>query len=250
MTIIGTGVSVSNDPLSLLDLVIRFCERTGLNVPETVMGNTDRQIVQIRALVEEEGKDLSRRGQWEALTYEATHTTTAAEDQGAIGDIATNNFRAIKNDTIWDRTDRLPVYGPLNEREWQYRKAISSVGPRYNYRLRGGRLLVNPTPAADHTWAFEYFTKNWILSADGDGREYFLVDEDVTAIPGELVLQGVRWRWKKEKGLEYAEDFRTYELMVSDAIGQDGGNRVLSMVGTVHEMRPGILVPDYNWDLS
>ena len=83
--------------MSMLTTVQRFCGRTGLTVPATVYGTTDPQIRQILAMLEEEGDDLSKRGDWQELTFEATLTTLAQEDQGAISTIASNGFNYIKN---------------------------------------------------------------------------------------------------------------------------------------------------------
>lgn len=249
MTIIGTGVSCTNEQLSLLEIVQKFCERTGLDVPETVMGNADPKIRQIRSLLEEEGKDLAKRGIWEGMVYEASLTTLAQEDQGAMADIATNNFDYILNQTIWDRSTRLPVLGPLAPVDYQALKALVSTGPRYRWRLRGGRLLVNPSPPAGSTWKFEYVTKNWILNVSGVGCEYFDLDTDTTVFPADLAILGLRWRWKKEKGLEYAEDFRTYEMQVKDALGRDGGKKWLRMDQDGWEPKPGVFIPEGSWSL-
>lgn len=235
--------------MSMLTVVQYFCRRTNLTVPPTVYGTTDPQIRQIMALLEEEGNDFASRGSWQGLTFEASHTTIAAEDQGAISTIASNGFRYIKNQTIWDRTDRLPVLGPMDGQDWQAMKAVVTTGPRYRFRIRGGKLLVNPTPAAGHSWYFEYVSKNWILGADGvTYKQYFTLDTDTVLLPEELVLMGIRWRWKKEKGFDYAEDMRTYEMQVKDALGRDGGKPILHMDSdTWNGPKPGIFVPDGSW---
>ena len=234
--------------MSLLTIVQYVCGRTNVPVPTSVMSLvSDTRILQMLRLLEEEGTDLSQRGDWQGVTFEATHTTLAAEDQGAVTTIASNGFRHIKNMTFWNRSARLPIYGPLNDQEWQSRKALTSVGPPYFYRIRGGKLLANPTPTAGLTWAFEYVSKNWILGADGTTyKQYFTLDTDTVLLPEDLVLMGLRWRWKKEKGLEYAEDQRTYEMQVKDALGSDGGKAVLSMASEPYR-GPGIFVPDRSW---
>lgn len=235
--------------MSLLTMIQAVAERTAVPVPTTVLGNTDPQIVQLRALLEEEGADLSRRGAWQGITFEATHTTLATESQGAITSIATNGFNYIKNQTIWDRTDRLPVLGPMDSQDWQALKAVQVTGPRYQFRIRGGLLLVNPAPTAGHSWAFEYVSQNWILGADAvTYKQLFTLDTDTALLPEPLLIIGLRWRWMREKGLDYSELFRTYEIQVKDALGRDGGKPILHCDEYAYQgPKPGIWVPSGSW---
>ena len=237
--------------MTLLEVVQQFCLRSGIPSPSTVTGSTDTQVLQVQALLEEEGADLSARGDWESLTNEATHTTIAAESQGAIATIASNGFRHIKNQTIWDRTDRLPIIGPINQRQWQALKAVVMTGPRYQFRIRGGLLMVNPEPVAGHDWAFEYISKNWIISEDGmTYKRLFTADTDEFLLPDELLLMGLRWRWMREKGLDYSELFATYEAQVKDAIGRDAGKPVLKMDDTHLIAEHGTFVPSGSWNVT
>ena len=231
--------------MSLLQTVQRFCRRTTLTVPTTVIDTADAQIAQVYALLEEEGNDLSGRGSWNKLTKEALHTTVATESQGNICDIADEGFRYIKNDTIWDRTESLPVT-VIDGNDWAAEKGFSTTSPQYRARIRGGELLVTPTPVAGNTWAFEYVTWNWINNGE---KQYFTSDADVIDLPEPVIQMGLRWRWKKEKGFEYAEDFRTYESMVKDALGRDGLNKVLNMSRAPQNASPKIVVNDGNWPL-
>jgi hypothetical protein len=219
--------------MTLLQIVTQFCERKNLTVPATVIGSSDKQIVQIRALLEEEGIELRSRGAWQGVTFEATHTTLAAEDQGAMTTIAGAGFDYIKNQTIWDRTDNLPVLGPSGAADWQMMKGMDTTSPRYQFRIRGGKLLANPTPTAGHTWAFEFVSKFWIAATGGTAptKRFFTADTDESWLPDEIVTLGLEWRWKAAKGLDYAENFRSYEAMVKDALGRDGGKPILSMSG-------------------
>jgi hypothetical protein len=250
MTIIVEEQTISEEH-SLLSIVQRFCERTGLPVPQTVYGSTNDQVTQIKALLEEEGNDLSSRGgAWEGLCKEVVHTTVASEDQGSITSICGEDFRYIRNQTIWDRTEKLPVPGPMSASEWQALKAMFQTGPRYRFRIRGGKLLANPTPPEGHEWAFEYVSKFWIVDETGTTyRQYFGADSDLVLMPAEIMLMGLRWRWKKEKGLEYAEDFRSYETQVKDALGRDGGKPVLSMSDEGCRVKPGIFVSPGSWQV-
>lgn len=237
--------------MTMLSTVQKFCQRTNLPVPTTVFGTTDTQIQQILSLLEEVGNDMASRNAWEGLTFEAALTTVATESQGAISTIASNGFRYLKNGTIWDRTRRLPVCGPLDAKEWQALKALFVNGPYYRYRIRGGLLLVNPTPPAGSSWYFEYVSKYWILGADGTTyKEFFTLDTDTILIPESVLLMGLRAWWKKEKGFDYAEDMRMYETQLKDATGRDGSKPVLSQDGySSGAPVPGVWVSPGSWNL-
>ena len=237
--------------LSLLTIVQNLCRRQNITIPTTVIGSTDTQILQIQGLLEEEGNDLASRGGWQGITFEAALTTTATESQGAMTTLCPNGFRYISNQTIWSRTRRLPVSGPLDAQEWQMLKALFVNGPYYRHRIRGGELLVNPTPPAGESWYWEYVSQNWITDVTGvNYRQFFTADTDTVLLPGTLVLQGLRWRWLREKGMDYAELYNTYEAQVKDALGRDGGKSVLTMDGeATRGPRPGIWVPSGSWNL-
>ena len=238
--------------MSMLTIIQQCCKRYNVPVPSTVYGTTDPQVGQMLGILEEEGNDLAVRASWQRLTFEASHTTLNQEDQGAITTIASNGFRYIKNNTIWDRTEKLPVIGPMSDIEWQALKGFVSTGPRYQFRIRGNKLLVNPSPTAGNSWYFEYVSYNWITDSTGATyRNYFAADDDLVLFDETLLLMGLRWRWAKEKGLEYAELFRTYEMQIKDAIGRDGGKQRLQMDAVMNRgPQPGIFVPQGSWDVS
>lgn len=213
------------------------------------MGSTDPQVVQIRALLEEIGNDLNSRFNWNTATFQKLHTTIADEDQGAMTDIVGAGWSYIKNMTIWDRSLRLPVLGPMDGVDWQALKAVVVNGPQYQFRILDDHLLVNPTPPAGSTWAFEYQSLYWILGSDGTThQQYFADDDDTMLIPEALCLIGLRAWWKKEKGLDYAEDMRMYEAQAKDAANRDGGKPVLHMDDTPwNGPKPGVWVPSGSW---
>lgn len=234
--------------MNLITLVQKFCLRSGVPSPSAAMGSTDAQIIQIVNLLEEEGNDLAQRHTWTSLTQEATLTTVATESQGDIDTIAPYGFRFIRNNTIWDRTDQLPVIGPMSGQEWQAMKAVANTGPRYQFRFRANQLLVNPVPAAGHSWVFEYQSNNWIIDSTGvPTKSSFTSDNDLFLLPDTLLLMGLRWRWMREKGLSYAELFNSYEMQVKEALGRDGGKPRLYADGDPRELKPGIFVPNGNW---
>lgn len=241
--------------MNLLSLVQTFCQRTGLTVPTQVVGNTDSQIVQLLALLNEVVEDMvtsPAAETWQALGKEAVFTTIAAEDQGALTTLAPSGFVAVLNGTIFSRTQQLPSYGPLSAIEWQQLKAMPVSGPYYKYRIWQQHLWLYPAPPAGHTYAFEYASTYAVVTADGlTYKATFTLDTDVSVLPETTLLRGLRWKWKKEKGLEYDEEFREYQMMLSKDLGRDATSPVLYGDDPLRAgIKPGIWVSPGSWPIT
>ena len=235
--------------MTLLELAQEFATRTGLPKPIAVIDQPDQQSAQVLALIRESLEDLIRRHSWSVLVREAVFSTVASETQGDLATLAPNGFLFILPQTLYNRTLRLPLYGPISAENWQALKAIPNAGPFYKYRIAGDKLLLNPAPPAGHTCAFEYASKFAVKSADGSAyRQSPTSDNDIFVLDDSLILACLRWKWKYEKGLEYAEDFRRYEELVNQAKSRDATKPSLTMnAGDSGVARPGIFVPAGNW---
>jgi hypothetical protein len=239
--------------MTLLQIVQEFCQRNGLTVPQIVMASQDDQLTQIVGLANEVCEDLVRRHSWTILQYETVFTSAAGADQGALSTLAPNAFLKILNETIFDRTRRLPVFGPRSPQQWQMLKALPMSGPFYQYRIQQDRLLIIPDMPSGHTMAFEYASEGAVQDVSTvtpTVKAFFTRDDDVFLLNKSLLLLGLRWRWKEEKGLPYLESFRLYEAAVAEASGADGTKQPISMNEGSGMIQPGVFVPAGNWSVS
>ncbi len=232
--------------MSLVTLIQGACGEMAIPQPSSVYGSTDTQVQQLLALANAEGEDLTARHDWSILSREATFVTVATESQGAMSTIAPN-LKFIFNETMWNRSINMPIRGSLDAQLWQQMESGQVTGPFPQYRIRGGTLRFLPIPTAGANIYFEYQTKNWCSDSTGvTERSAWGADTDIGILPEDLMRLGVIWRFLRSKGLAYAEQYNEYERRVTDAIGRDGGKRVLSMTGG--RVPPwGVIVPDGNW---
>jgi hypothetical protein len=234
--------------MTLLTLMQDAASIVGVPRPTAVVSATDTQTQQLLALANREGVALSKRTDWTDLVTEATHTTLAAELQGVLTTIAPG-FRRFVNETQQNRTQQRYIGGPLNPVDWQYLQASTVTGPYQDFRVRLGKLYLFPAPPAGETIAFEYVSNLWCESAAEVGQARWAADDDTSVLPEELMLLGLVWRWKQQKGFDYSEDKYTYELEVIDAVARDGGARTLSMGDGSGAYRPRVGAPDGSWNL-
>ncbi len=202
-------------------------ELSGFAYPNAVITSNDPQIKALLALLNKEGKALARRFNWQALVKEATFTTLATEIQGALTTIAPN-CKYILNDTIWNRSLTMPIYGSLTAQDWSLQKGGVGIGIFPQYRLKGGNICFVQTPTAGQSCAFEYQSTLWTTNGSTFSSS-FTADTDTSLLDEELLSLGLLWRWRASKGFDYAEDFAEYERAVNDAFSRDVPRQIIEL---------------------
>ena len=74
--------------MSVLSIIQEHCRLHALNVPSTVIGSTDVQVVQLFTVLKEVIEEIIAESSFQVTTIEATFVATAAEDQGALTTLA------------------------------------------------------------------------------------------------------------------------------------------------------------------
>lgn len=235
--------------MSLLTIAQSVAVRIGVARPTIAASSADLQVQQIVEFINEEGQELAARHSWQALRYEANFTTAGAEDQGSILVIAGADFRSIVNETIWNRSQRRPIFGPKSPAEWQQLKAQFSQGPWYQYIIRNNHILFTPAAAAGQNCYFEWMSNNWAQAGGGGGKSQMNDDGDLSLLDERLIRLGAIWRFQAAKGLESDVSFAKYDAAVNDAIARDGGAAILNLRGAADSFAPGVVVPAGNWGL-
>lgn len=235
-----------------LDVAQKFADAVGFTRPSTLVANTNDDVRQLTQLLNEAGEDLASRHNWQSMTYEASFTTVATESQGTLTSIigATQTLKKIIDDTIWDRTQRVPIMGTLSPPIWQGNKALTLTGPYSQYRVRGNQIIFNPVPTAGHTCYFEYVSECWCTDSTGATfRTALGADGDIFLVPDKLLRAGLKWMWLRAKGLGYTEEFASYEMLVASAITNERPHARLRMDDEPTRLRPGTVVPSGSWNL-
>lgn len=240
--------------LPLLTIVQQFCLRTGIPSPLTAVGSQDPQILQIVALLNEEFEEVSTRYTWQALRKEFSFVTIATSDQGDLDTLLGFPVNFIENDVMWNTDTRLPIFGPVGVQRWEQYRALPITGTLIQYRIQGGRLLFYPLDVPVGNTIIGAAAMRYAV-ADNTGsspvyKQFFTKDNDVCVFPDALMLASIRWRWKREKGLTYAEDFTRYENIVADQMARDGTGNIVDMAEDSSNFGPGILVPSGSWNVS
>lgn len=154
-----------------------------------------------------------------ATSTAAVSMTFAKQDYAMPTD-----FDRMISDTNWDRTNHWRNLGTKTSQEWQWLQGgIISVGPRERYRVYNNRLRIFQALTSIYTFAFEYVSNYWVMSAAataGDKGAYTL-DTDTTIFPDDLMLAGLKFYFLKAKKLDYSVELGEFMRALSYTKAQD-----------------------------
>jgi len=154
-----------------------------------------------------------------ATSTAAVSMTFAKQDYAMPTD-----FDRMISDTNWDRTNHWRNLGTKTSQEWQWLQGgIISVGPRERYRIYNNRLRIFQALTSVYTFAFEYVSNYWVMSAAataGDKGAYS-VDSDTAVFPDDLMLAGLKFYFLKAKKLDYAIELGEFTRALSYTKAQD-----------------------------
>lgn len=235
--------------MTALTIIQSACAQIGLTVPSVVFGSTDQQVIQLRSLLNEEGRSSSRAGQWPRLTKQHTFTAAGAAIQ-PDGFPTPNDLDRFCNDSMWNRSTSRKVYGPLSEQEYQREQAFpifNTVNPAF--LQRGADFIAQPAAQAGDTWAYSYVSIYWALAADGTTEKAEMTADNDTALLPEYVLTlGVVFRFLKANKLPFAAEEQNYLTQLNQEVARQGGAPKLNLTYGLNRFSPyPFNILDGNW---
>jgi hypothetical protein len=128
----------------------------------SLIGLTDGNALLLRAMLDKAAREIRDYWTWPQLTKEYTFPLAT----GQAGYALPPDMNYVHFESLWNRTQRLPLMGPLNSVAWQeYKSGIVASFPRQRYMVRGwsgNNFSIDPTPSASdngQTLAFDYSTQ-------------------------------------------------------------------------------------------
>lgn len=207
----GTVLEICND----------VAEAEGLGTQTAIYASVDPNIVQLRALLKQEGRRLAMEREWKQLVTEHAFSTVSGTAAYALP----ADFSRMANQTAWNRTtDRRFV--PFGAQAWQYLKA-TSLGSALMaiFRPRAATFEIHPAPSAVEAIAFEYLSNYWLASSGsivGD-KDKPTADTDTVLLDPALVVAALRLAWRKAKGFDATAALADYERTFALSAGANAG---------------------------
>ena len=191
--------------------------------PQTVFSSAQQMEMEIVDLATDVAADIAGSHDWRALT--SIHTITGDGVTSSF-DLPADYDRMVLAQAVHDPNNWFWGYSRITDLdEWI---AVTTSGffgitPCW-WIMLGGQMQFAPTPADGAQASFPYVSKNFGRSANGATPiSVFSNDGDSFVLNERLLTLGLIWRWKAQKGLEYAEDMANYEKALSEDQARDKG---------------------------
>lgn len=201
-------------------------------IPNQAYSSTDPNVLQLVAFAQDTGRELVERYSWNGLKMLANIT---GDGNSTLFNLPSDWMRLCPSDKspmgalISLARPTIPLIGPVND-EWLNQMKALPAYPAYPvWRIVNGELEIWPALASGEVVQFWYFSKAWINGyTTGTAQQYWSNDNDTSILDEDIIMKGTIWRWKRAKGLDYAEEFREYQLSLERNAGQQDNERIVS----------------------
>lgn len=142
-----------------------------------------------------------------------------------------SDFEYFVQKSWWDGSYRWQLLGPISAQEKQVlRFGVSPTGPRRRFYVRLNKLFLDPIPSTDNeSIAYDYYSNSWCTSSGGTAQTIWTADTDLYKLDEDCFIEGLKWRFLRAKGLDYAEERALYDADCIRVMSRDGGNRDLPL---------------------
>jgi len=138
--------------------------RLQITSPLAIVANADGNATLLRSMLLQTLKDIANDFPWPELQKEGTFTLATGFDSYSFN----ADYDSRQSETLWNRSKRWPLIGPLTGAEWQqFKSGLLSTQPRQRFRIKsfgaGARLFIDPVPASSENGqiiVYEYVSVN------------------------------------------------------------------------------------------
>jgi hypothetical protein len=196
-----------------------ICDTIGLPRPNGIAMATDQLARQLFGIAKETVEELTALD-WPVLAIPYTFQTIVNHDTYPVPP----DFHHAIADTAYLATQYYPLRGSLTPSDWgRIKNALPSQIGRYKFRIMAGNppvFVMSPIPGTVETVVLEYRTNNRVVQSNGSLALNWMNDTDTPIVPETLVKLGMKWRLKREKGLEYSDEFDDYVIQKQTYVSQ------------------------------
>lgn len=205
--------------MTLVLMCQRVLAEVGWPVPSAIVSNNDATAQQIFAIANTELRSVSHTYDWPQLEVEYEFDTVADQTEYALP----TDFRKIATDSLFDTEEYYRLRGSTPIAQWnKYKHGLLGSLSHQRYRMKyvqnvadmNPYMELTPAPTDIRSLVALYFTNELVLTNDGTGAHGYVSDDDASKVPEHVIELGVKWRFRRAKGLDFSAELAEYNTHV------------------------------------
>lgn len=231
---------------SVMDEAARECS---IAPPSSWVSATTLSHVEMRQFLNETADELLERIDWPDPIAQDTVIT----GDGSEAYTLPSDFKRLTRDplTVYETTTTRRAGIPVaSNGAWTHLKDVGSAGGNRYFRTSGDEeagfaISFWDNPTSGNSITVSYISKNWLKISGTAGSEW--TDNAATLLLDKrLVRMGVIWRFRRKKGMPYADRMNEYEAVLARKANDARVIRSVDMTGGRGMKNPfDVPVPDF-----
>jgi hypothetical protein len=214
------------------ELVNRAAVEVGLTPVSDVFAANDPAFTQLTTLLTTCVQDLMELFNWQILVRSFNYVTGPAE-QGSLDLPA--DFGYMIPQTGWERSENVPLIGPLSAQDWTYLLGRDLVGSTIyaSFRFDQNQLYIFPNDPMPEGLDinFEYISRNLIQVAGSSPTEFSdtaVAGADIVLFPPHLITRMLKMMFLDAKGFDSQKATDAYWAALNSWMGKDNSAAILN----------------------
>lgn len=200
--------------MSLLSIGAALARNVGMAEPDVIVTSPFREWKEALQFANEAGEELARRVDWGQLR---ALTTLTGDGTNKIHAMPSTFSRFTRGMAILAGSS--PVR-PLTQQE--FARLMPTEGPPRYFLQEGSNVKLWPYLANLVTATAQYQSAAWC----SNGTAEFAADTDTSLIDEALFAKALIVRWRRQKGMPYADEEAEYESALADLARFNDGSRL------------------------
>lgn len=202
--------------MSLYEICRSVLAETGWTVFTSIATNTDQTAIQIKEICNTELESLANEYDWMHLRSTYTFNTVVGQRIYIMPD----DFDHIDRHSVFNQDQYVSVRGSIPIEEWQFRRhglLSDIINNKFRLMHNGDNYAIElaAEPSSVTTMVLEYYSNNLVMGDDDTPKRLFALDTDVSRVPEEIVKLGVKWRFRRVKGMDFTAELAEYNNHIS-----------------------------------
>lgn len=209
-------------------IINRAAVEVGLNSTTDPVASEDESFIQLEELLNACGQELVEYHPWQQLKQSNSFTTTAA-DSGSYD--LPPDYSYMIDQTHWDRTNQVPLGGPLSDQNWTYLQGRDLVSQSIyaSFRIERGKMDLYPQPPPTGLEiSYEYMSRWWLEGQNQSRFDTIQTGSDFVLYEPIMVVKFLKVKWLDAKGFDSTAARMDFENMFNSRTGKDTGAPILN----------------------